>query len=203
MIGSLRALFLQLFENSWSKKQWENEDCRLATAALLVRVATVNGEMSQARRVKLHAVLKSSFGLDYLTTSKLIDGAATAERSAIDLYYFIRQLNEVVDAEGRRKTVEMMWEIIYVDGNVNEWEVNIIWRASDLLGVSSRERIALRRRVAASQGRFCPQLVVDGMGRPHRRCARPSPRYAAFREALPSFADAPRVGCGESFDTDQ
>jgi uncharacterized tellurite resistance protein B-like protein len=45
----------------------------------------------------------------------------------------------------------MMWEIICVDKSVNEWEANIIWRASDLLGVSSRERIALRQRVAASK----------------------------------------------------
>ena len=148
---SLRAFFLQLFENAKPKKQWENKDYRLATAALLVRVATINGEMSQLRRVKLHAALKSSFGLNHLATSKLIDGAAAAERSAIDLYYFTRRLNKVLDDEGRRKIVEMMWEIIYVDGSVNEWEVNIIWRASDLLGVSSRERIALRQRVAASK----------------------------------------------------
>ena len=32
---------------------------QLATAALLTRVATVHIEMSQARRAKLHAVLKS------------------------------------------------------------------------------------------------------------------------------------------------
>ena len=154
MIGSLKAFLLQVFENARFKEKWENKDCRLATAALLVRVATVNGEMSQARRRKLHAVLKASFELDYLTTSKLIDGAAAAERSAIDLYYFTRQLNEVFDDEGRRKIVEMMWEIICVDGSVNEWEANIIWRASDLLGVSSRERIALRQRVAASRAVF-------------------------------------------------
>jgi uncharacterized tellurite resistance protein B-like protein len=43
----------------------------------------------------------------------------------------------------------MMWEIIYVDGSVNEFENNIIWRAADLLGVSSRERIELRQQVAA------------------------------------------------------
>jgi uncharacterized tellurite resistance protein B-like protein len=151
MIRSLKAFLLQIFENAKSKEQLENKDCHLATAALLVRVATVNGEMSQARRGKFHAVLKSSFGLDYLTTTELIDGAAAAERNAIDLYYFTRQLNEVLDDEGRRKIVEMMWEIICVDGSVNEREANIVWRASDLLGVSSRERIALRQRVAASK----------------------------------------------------
>ena len=43
----------------------------------------------------------------------------------------------------------MMWEIVFVDGRVNEFEDNLMWRAADLLGVSSRDRIALRRQVAS------------------------------------------------------
>ena len=43
----------------------------------------------------------------------------------------------------------MMWEIVYADGNVNEFESNIIWRAADLLGVSSRQRVELRQLVSA------------------------------------------------------
>jgi uncharacterized tellurite resistance protein B-like protein len=150
MLGLLKTLILRLFENLKCQNQIANSDCRLATATLLVRVATVHGEMSQTRRRKLHAVLKSSFGLDYVTTSQLIDSAAAAEQNAIDLYHFTRQLNEVLDDDGRRRIVGMMWEIIYVDGRVNEFEANIIWRASDLLGVSSRERIKLRQRTVAS-----------------------------------------------------
>ena len=114
-------------------------------------MATVDSEMSEARRRKLHAVLKSSFGLDDVTTDRLIDDAAAADRSAIDLYHFTRQLNDALDDEGRRQIVKMMWEIIYVDGSVNEFESNIIWRAADLLGVSSRQRIELRRRIAADK----------------------------------------------------
>ena len=100
---------------------------------------------------KLHAVLKSSFGLDDRTTAQLIDDAAAADRSAIDLYHFTRQLNHVLDDEGRRRIVKMMWEVVYVDENVNEFESNIIWRAADLLGVSSRQRIELRQRIAADR----------------------------------------------------
>ncbi len=47
------------------------------------------------------------------------------------------------------RVVEMMWEIIYADGCVTEFESNLIWRAADLLGISSRERIELGRRVAS------------------------------------------------------
>jgi uncharacterized tellurite resistance protein B-like protein len=47
----------------------------------------------------------------------------------------------------------MMWEIIYADGRLNEFEDNLVWRAADLLNVSPRERIEIRRRVAGEQAR--------------------------------------------------
>ena len=43
----------------------------------------------------------------------------------------------------------MMWELVYADGQVSEFEDNVVWRAADLLGVSSRDRIDLKHRVAA------------------------------------------------------
>jgi len=45
--------------------------------------------------------------------------------------------------------IEMMWEIVYADGRRGELEDNLLWRAADLLGVSPRERIELRRRVGS------------------------------------------------------
>src|ERR1700730_222819 len=151
MFGSLKTFVSSLVEDARLQNRSENKDCWLATAALLIRVATVDSEMSEARRGKLHAVLKSSFGLDDRTTAQLIDDAAAADRSAIDLYHFTHQLNHVLDDEGRRRIVKMMWEVVYVDESVNEFESNIIWRAADLLGVSSRQRIELRQRIAADR----------------------------------------------------
>jgi uncharacterized tellurite resistance protein B-like protein len=45
----------------------------------------------------------------------------------------------------------MMWELAYVDGQVSEFEDNVVWRAADLLGISSRDRIDLKHRVAGKQ----------------------------------------------------
>ena len=42
----------------------------------------------------------------------------------------------------------MMWEIVYADDKANEFEDNVVWRAADLLGISSRDRIEMRRRVS-------------------------------------------------------
>jgi len=155
MFGSLKSLISSLVEQSGLQKL-EFTDGRLATAALLIRVATVNSEMSEARREKINAVLKSCFGLDDLATAQLIHDAAAADRNAVDLYHFTRQLNDVLDSEGRQQIVKMMWQVIYVDDRANEFESNIIWRTADLLGVSSRQRIELRQRVAVDRAALNP-----------------------------------------------
>jgi uncharacterized tellurite resistance protein B-like protein len=53
-----------------------------------------------------------------------------------------------VDEKGRLRIVEMMWELVYADNQVSEFEDNVVWRAADLLGISSRDRIDLKHRVA-------------------------------------------------------
>jgi uncharacterized tellurite resistance protein B-like protein len=41
--------------------------------------------------------------------------------------------------------------MVYADGRVSEFEDNVMWRVSDLLGVSTRDRIALRQEVAGER----------------------------------------------------
>src|SRR5205823_12878067 len=101
------------------------------------------GDISEAKRTQLHAVIKRQFGLDEATTDELVAEATEAEREAIDLYHFTRALNRSLDEARRRRVVEMMREIIYADGRVSELDSNLVWRAADLLGISSRERIEL------------------------------------------------------------
>jgi len=38
-----------------------------------------------------------------------------------------------VNEEGRLRIVKMMWELVYADGQVSEFEDNVVWRAADLL----------------------------------------------------------------------
>jgi uncharacterized tellurite resistance protein B-like protein len=126
-----------------------DDDYRLAASALLVHAAAIDGEISQVARDKLHAVIKRRFDLDEAATDELLVEATAAEQQAVDLYHFTSLINRALDEAGRLRIVEMMWEIVYADGRVTEFEDNLLWRAADLLGVSSRERIALRQQVAA------------------------------------------------------
>jgi uncharacterized tellurite resistance protein B-like protein len=129
--------------------RFNEDDYRLAATALLVHAAAIDGDMSEAERAKLHSLIRRHFELDEAATGELVAEATRAEHEAVDLYHFTSLLNRALDQDGRRRIVEMMWEIAYADGRVSEFEDNLLWRAADLLGVSSRERIELRRQVAA------------------------------------------------------
>ncbi|HEY2226809.1 MAG TPA: TerB family tellurite resistance protein [Xanthobacteraceae bacterium] len=127
------------------------DDYRLAASALLVHAAAIDGEVSPVERDRLHDVIKQSFELDEEATNELVSEATAAEHEAVDLYRFTSLINRSLNEDGRRRIVEMMWKIVYADGRVTEFEDNLLWRAADLLGISSRERITLRQQVAGAR----------------------------------------------------
>jgi uncharacterized tellurite resistance protein B-like protein len=122
---------------------------RLAATALLIHVISIDGEPSEREKRKLHSLIEIHFGLDPGSADKLIASATLVEGEAVDLYHFTSVIMREVNEAGRLKIVEMMWELVYADGAVSEFEDNVVWRAADLLAVSSRDRIELKHRVAA------------------------------------------------------
>jgi uncharacterized tellurite resistance protein B-like protein len=152
MFAGFRKFLSEVSEGDKHPAHFAHNDYRLAAAALLVHAAAIDGDVGDAECEKLHTVIKRHFALDEATTDELVAEATEAEHDAIDLYHFTSLINRSLDEEGRRRVVEMMWEIAYADGDVDEFERNLIWRAADLLGVSSRERIELGQRVASRRG---------------------------------------------------
>ncbi len=134
-------------------RAFDDTGYRLAATALLIHVISLDGEPSEVEKRKLHGLLESSFGLDPGAADRLIAAAMRAEGEAVDLYHFTSVIMRSVNEEGRLRIVEMMWELVYADGQVSEFEDNVVWRAADLLGVSSRDRIDLKHRIAGRQSR--------------------------------------------------
>jgi uncharacterized tellurite resistance protein B-like protein len=150
MFEPFRRLIAEFSDAGKHPSHFGDDDFRLAAAALLVHTATIDGNISDAEQTKLHTVIKQRFNLDDEETDELVAEATAAEQQAIDLYHFTARLNRSLDEQGRARVVEMMWQIVFADGTVTEFEDNLIWRAADLLGISRHERIALRERVAGS-----------------------------------------------------
>jgi uncharacterized tellurite resistance protein B-like protein len=148
-LSSLKTLITNCAAEQAS--QSKEEKARLAAAALLIRVATADSDMSELKRGGLHAILKSGFELDDAAAARLVEDGHAAERKAIDLYQFTRQIKDAFDEASRRRVVQMMWDTAYLDGGLNGFEANVIWRAADLLGVSTRQRVEMRQQAAADR----------------------------------------------------
>lgn len=129
-------------------RAFDEEDYRVAAVALLVHVANVDGRVDLSERRKLQTIIKERFDLDAQAAAKLTALAEQSDHEAVDFYHFTSVLKRALDDGGRLKIVEMLWDIAFADGVVHELEENTIWRIAELLGVSTRDRVLLRHKVA-------------------------------------------------------
>lgn len=98
-------------------------------------------------RKTLKALLKSRFAIDDDELRKILKEAEAWEHDSVDLYGFTSVLCRDLDQEGRQRIVEMLWEVVLADGVLHEFESSLVWRASELLGVSTHDRVRLRKLV--------------------------------------------------------
>ena len=152
MLDRLRHFIIDVISPGAPEHQsFDKTDCKLASTALFIHVISLDGKPSDAEIHKLHELIETRFELDPGTAKKLITSATMAEGEAVDLYQFTSVLMRSLNDDGRLRIVEMMWELVYADGRVSEFEENVVWRAADLLAISSRDRIKLRHRVGSKR----------------------------------------------------
>lgn len=148
MLSALKSFVRELTFGDSGKKTFAEDDKRLAAAALLFHLVDIDGVVEDSESSKLREILQKHYELSDKETTELITAARQRDEEAVDLYGFTSVLKRTTDEEERLAIVEMMWEIVYADGHVHEFEDNTIWRVAELLGVSTRDRMTLRHKVA-------------------------------------------------------
>ncbi len=123
----------------------EAHDERVAAAALLHHVIAVDGVVEPQETDALRAAVAKAFDLTPAEADKLVAAGAEADLQSVDLYSFTSVLKARMDEAGRERVVAMMWDMVYADGAVHEFEDNVLWRVAELLGISGRDRIRLKQ----------------------------------------------------------
>jgi len=151
MFNALRDFVRQIGQKP-EAQHYSNDDRRLALAALLVHCMAVDGVVDDVEREKLRVLLADEFGLAGDDLETLVSEAIAADDEAVDLYRFTSVLTRNLAAEDRVHVVEQLWEIVFADGKVHEFEENLVWRVAELLGVARHDRLAMKFTVAKRQG---------------------------------------------------
>lgn len=124
------------------------DDPKVAAAALMIHVMDADGERQQSEISRLKETLSEHYDVHGEALEALFRAAEQADQEAIDLYAFTSVLKRHLDEKARAEFIGIMWEVVYADGEMHELEDNTVWRVAELIGVDSRDRIALRQRAA-------------------------------------------------------
>ncbi len=152
MFDALKQFVEELVGGHTAERHFDETDHRLAAVALLVHAMQIDGTIEDTEKAMLAELVRERYGLDARDAATLVAEAEEKNAEAVDLYSFTSVLKRALDDEHRQEVVKMLWRIVYADGNVHEFEDNLVWRVAELIGVSSRDRIRIRKEVEGDIG---------------------------------------------------
>jgi uncharacterized tellurite resistance protein B-like protein len=128
----------------------ESQDgLQLALTALLVEAAHSDDHFDEGERAVIKQLVERRFKLSHSEARALLAaGEREAGRSA-ELFHFTRIINEQLSFEQRVELIEMLWEVAYADGVLDQYEDSLLRRVGGLVYVPDRERGMARQRVLA------------------------------------------------------
>jgi len=123
------------------------DDPRVAAVALLFHVMDADGVRERAEVEQLRPLVAGMFGIEGAELDRMLAAGERADDEAIDLYAFTSVLNRHLDHKAKLELIEIMWEMVFADGELHELEDNVVWRVAELLHIERDDRVALRLRV--------------------------------------------------------
>ena len=119
---------------------------RVATAVLLVEVARADFIVRPEERLRLRQMLERQFELSTLELDALMEEAEADADRLVSIQHVTRLLNEHYDHAMKVRVIELMWQLVYADGDKDHYEEHLIRQVAELLYVSHGEFIQARHR---------------------------------------------------------
>jgi uncharacterized tellurite resistance protein B-like protein len=145
----LKILTIESIETS--KADMEHA-LRVATAVLLVEVTRADFIVESSEKLRLRELLEQQYSLSTQELDALLEEAEGDADRMVSIQHVTRLLNEYYDHAMKLRIVEMMWHLVYADGNKDHYEEYLIRQVADLLYLSHGEFIQARHKAEAESG---------------------------------------------------
>jgi uncharacterized tellurite resistance protein B-like protein len=149
MIDSLRQLLQGAFADPADDAR---DQLPVALAALLIEAANSDHHFDETERATISRLLERRFGLSPEQARALFAAGAREAGRSVEIFHLIRTINEQLSHAGRIELIEMLWEVAYSDGVLDEYEDTLLRRVGGLVYVSDHERGLARQRVLKRLG---------------------------------------------------
>ncbi|SVD29416.1 uncharacterized protein METZ01_LOCUS382270 [marine metagenome] len=150
MLNRISSLFLGSTKTDLEGEG--NSRMQLAAAALLIEAAYMDEQFDESERAVISDLVRRRFDLELADSERLLFEAESAVAKSQQLYEFTRAVNDRFTPEQRIELMEMLWEVVYADGRVHDFEVSLLRRLGGLLYVSDQDRALARQRVVQRLG---------------------------------------------------
>jgi uncharacterized tellurite resistance protein B-like protein len=130
--------------------QETGHDTIVATCALLVEIARIDGTFTQEEMETVISILKEKYGLSRENADALIAEAEKQLEESVDLWQFAKLINENYSNEEKMEIIETLWQVVYVDGKMDQYEHYLMNKLKNLLRVSHNQLIDAKLKVKHS-----------------------------------------------------
>jgi uncharacterized tellurite resistance protein B-like protein len=153
MFDRLMALFSSSQDAASAQRHQKHdaEELKIAAASLMVLAARMDGTFEEVERETIRATLQRHFQMHATDAEALIEEGRGAVDESTELYGMIRVVRDHLAPEERIRIIEMLWEVAYADGDVDDYEANLVRRVAGLLYVPDRDSGAARKRVEGAR----------------------------------------------------
>ena len=136
MINKIKAFFaknvVDAEDNSVSAEQ-------LATAALLIEVMVIDGNLAEDELQSISATLAQMLELSSDQVDELVLLSRDEVSEATSLYQFTKEINAHFSHKKKLNLMTAMWSVAFADGHLDKHEEGIIRRVADLLHLRHSE----------------------------------------------------------------
>lgn len=124
-----------------------DHDILVATGALLLEMAHMDGRFSEAEQDSILSILKKEHGLEAQAATALLEACRQARKGNVDLWPFTNLINQNYSREEKRRVIETVWKVAYADGKLDMHEDYFMHKLSNLLRLTHKELIESKLKV--------------------------------------------------------
>jgi len=148
MLDTIKHFFNKsAVETSTDQKQSSQHDVRVATCALFVEMARIDEKFTQAEVDTIISILKEKYGLSQEHADALLAEADNELADSVDLWQFAKLINENYSVDEKIEIIETLWQMVYVDGKMDQYEHYLMSKLKNLLRLSHDQLINAKLKV--------------------------------------------------------
>ena len=120
-------------------------------SGILVEAAAVDGKIEESEIRIIKKSLLNYFEINENKLDAIVNKCLEKADEPNSLHYFTSKINKEFEYDKKIKLLEILWEIILVDGKIHDFESNLVRRLSGLLYVSDVDCGNAKKRASTTK----------------------------------------------------